>query len=297
MTLSSEDWEKRKTRITGTKIAAIAGLNIWEDRVGVYQEMTGQRIKEKRDNFQSDAMLWGIKMEPILLDWFKEKFQAEMTYPGTVCHKTDERFGATPDALAHLPDGSEVIVEAKTSSKPEDWGNVNLGLIAPYYWPQICWEMMCCDVYTTFMVVHTVGVPLIYEVHRNETLEKLLVEMADEFWNDYILPKRPPIDYKSKNCANLLEFLNQKRTTDIFLESTVKSDNLVRIYLDARAKEEQYQTIKTASENQLKEIVGTNAGIKGVKYAIHWQDKVSKYGNPYRAFTVRELGGTRPING
>lgn len=124
---------KQKLRITGHRIASVLGLNQYQSGFGAWAEITKLVKLPFEDNKYT---LFGKTVEPKLINMVREKFPNVMSieeYYGVNIERykynnfieDSNIFGGIIDAVATKDDLKTLtmIVECKTSSKPQTWGN------------------------------------------------------------------------------------------------------------------------------------------------------------------------------
>lgn len=124
---------KQKLRITGHRIASVLGLNQYQSEFGAWSEITKLVKLPFEDNKYT---LFGKAVEPKLINMVREKFPNVMSveeYYGINIDKykynnfidDSNIFGGIIDAVATKDDLKTLtmIVECKTSSKPQTWEN------------------------------------------------------------------------------------------------------------------------------------------------------------------------------
>ena len=124
---------KQRLRITGHRISSILGLNQWQSDFGAWVEITKLAKLPFEDNKYT---LFGKAVEPKLIDIVREKFPNVMSIEEYYGNNIDrykwnnfiddsDIFGGIIDAVATKEDKKSLtmIVECKSSSKPQDWGN------------------------------------------------------------------------------------------------------------------------------------------------------------------------------
>jgi putative phage-type endonuclease len=111
----SPEW--RETRRTGayigcSMVAAILNLSPWEGPWTAWKRLTG-RAEPKE---QTDRMLLGLDMEPVILKWWRRKrpevvahWRPQLTYQ----HPRVPCLGASLDAVGDLEGGGRVLAECK----------------------------------------------------------------------------------------------------------------------------------------------------------------------------------------
>jgi len=130
---------KNPKKLTGTRLGAVLGLNNYKSDFGVWCEIMRVAEEPFEGNKYTEA---GIAIEPKLLEWCKENVSPYIVTPEQ-WFKTTEKlydhfpkepvFGGMWDALVldgPLGKGKPVgVIEAKTSSRPQDW---QVGVPASY---------------------------------------------------------------------------------------------------------------------------------------------------------------------
>ena len=127
---------KQRLRITGHRIASVLGLNPYQSEFGAWAEITKLVKLPFEDNKYTIA---GKAIEPKLINFVREKFPNVMSieeYYGNAIDKykwnnfveDSDIFGGIIDCVATKEDMKTLtmIVECKTSSKPQEWENNNV---------------------------------------------------------------------------------------------------------------------------------------------------------------------------
>jgi len=130
----SADWlalREGSAVVTGTLVGQILGVNPWESAFTAWAKATGKIPNEVK---QSRAMRLGQLLEaPTTQLWGEEnpdyKIQSEV---GTWAHDEFDWARANPDGLLTWPDGSQGILEIKTSRIPFDE-------VPQHYRAQVLW--------------------------------------------------------------------------------------------------------------------------------------------------------------
>lgn len=112
MTMTREQWlEKRREFIGGSDAAAALGLSRFKTQLQLYQEKRGELQIE-----ETEAMVRGQMLEPIVRDLYARKEGRELSDAAWVVSKTVPFMAATPDAIDDVPNS---LVQIKTNSA---WG-------------------------------------------------------------------------------------------------------------------------------------------------------------------------------
>jgi len=246
--LSKLEWLKvRQSGIGGSDISSVCGINPWKSALALYYDKT-QEVKE--DDVENLPAELGTYLEPFMKvkfeDWWKKNKGGEIieveSMPFILQHSTNEI------ALANL-DGffGDNLVEYKTTSERnyKQWEEDNL---PDYYYLQTQWYLYVTNFkycYIAFLIGNRkFDVKLI---ERNEEVIKQIVEKADYFWNNFVIPKVPPAPSGDESSAEVLKKLYPKE-----LEGKVISIEGEE-YIQALNKLEQLKLVKKEAELGIEE--------------------------------------------
>jgi putative phage-type endonuclease len=177
--------------MSASKIAAVLGLSPWESRFSLYHRMTGAIT-----DTGNDATRRGNYLEAGVVAWFADQnpsFAVEKT--GTWLHRDRRWQAATPDRLLTLPDQNVELLEVKTSSMEEGWGDGGSDQIPVYYRAQVIWQLDTLGLKRCHVAVL---LPYLefrsYVIDYDEAEAEFMRAAATEFLNDLEQGNRPPID-------------------------------------------------------------------------------------------------------
>lgn len=180
----------RSTGIGASEAAAVCGLSSYETPLHVYARKIGE-LAEKDD---TDAMWWGRKIEPLILERWLEKREfppEEYRYPCPMFRRDGFAFQtATPDAILYGGEGVEI--KSTTWRRAGELGAEGTDE-APAEWVLQCQQAMAvCDLDAMYLVV-LIDKDRIWEgrVERNETLIERITAAEAELW-DRIQRRDPP---------------------------------------------------------------------------------------------------------
>lgn len=189
----------RRNHIGSSDIAALAGCDPWKSRLAVFLE----KVYDVEDIPRKGPIARGNRYERALLDFAQEELGVELQRDVHVQHPEIDHIAVNLDARVI---GRREGVEAKTaniSAKGADtatffdeYGDPGTDIVPDRVLCQTHLQMDAADL----EVVH---VPVLlarfgrleenmYRVERNEDLILSLREIAEEFWQAYVLPKIPP---------------------------------------------------------------------------------------------------------
>ncbi|NFL76694.1 endonuclease [Clostridium sporogenes] len=204
---------QRGNSIGGSEIAKVAGFSKYGSALTVFNEKLGLSEKFK-GNIHTK---FGNRMEPLIREWVQEDFEKETEiklktyeYPYMMIHKEYEYFSANIDGLAKLeadytywenrdtaeikqiPAGELIGIEIKTASEflKKMWQGEE---IPDEYYCQCQWYMGITGL-KYFLIIYLLGKEVKWKViPRCDDDIKALFEIGENFWNNNILKKAPPI--------------------------------------------------------------------------------------------------------
>jgi putative phage-type endonuclease len=178
--------------MSASKIAAVLGLSPWESRFSLYHRMTGAVPNDPGN----DNTRRGHYLEPSVAAWFADQLPDHLIEDtGTWLHCERAWQAATPDRLVTDPDGNTELLEIKTSSVADGWGDVGTDEIPVYYRAQVIWQLDTLGLRRCHVAVL---LPFLdfraYVVEYDEAEAQLMRDAAQEFLDDIQQGNRPPID-------------------------------------------------------------------------------------------------------
>lgn len=203
--MTKEEWLKeRKSGIGASEIASIMGIGYKTDG-DIYLDKVTEEIIEIPDN---ENMRRGREREADVADMFQYERQSwrVIADDGYVLIRHPDRpyCFATPDRHVVVPvvDGDEVteewcVLECKHTRREDAW-KWKRGEIPPDYFAQVQWQMYCTcrqtgffawiyeDLYTEQEEFHWL------RIERNDEFIQMMIEFADDFWLNKVLPRNPP---------------------------------------------------------------------------------------------------------
>ena len=179
---NSQEWlDLRKTGIGGSDVGAIIGVSPWTSPFALW----AKKLNLIPDDFApSEAMEWGNRLEPVVLDAFAEQNSGLTIYRnvGTWAHKDRPWQLANPDAIAlDRETGEFMIIEVKTSRYEDDW-NEKTGQIPLTYRAQVLWYMDTFGFTSAKVVTLFSGSKLrVFDVQADDFEVKTNLEAVERF--------------------------------------------------------------------------------------------------------------------
>lgn len=257
------EWLKqRSVGIGGSEIAAILGENhwnsprqIWMSKVGMFDDKPPQ---------QSEAARWGNLLETVVADEWAFRHGTKYVHIPVILQDDDRPYLlANIDGFTLNEDGTQItgILEVKTTSayNNDQWEH---GPVPFHYVCQTNWYcgITGLDRYTIICLVG--GQKLYdYEILADAALFTREVEAADDFWNNYVLPrKEPPATSVDKQLIQREEAEKDlvPEEPPLILEDE-ETERLVSSYIQLRDKAKALKDIKDAVYAQIKVLLGSSS--------------------------------------
>lgn len=248
----------RPRKIGGTDIGAIVGVSSYRAPIDVYQ-----RIVEGRREPQTPVMRRGLRLEPVIRDWYVEETGARLApHPGIVQSARYDFATASPDDLLADRDAG---AEYKSASfrMAAQYGEAGTDEVPQHYAVQVAWYMAVLDRSEWDLAVLLGGDELrVYRMTRDLELESMLVEAAARFWRDHIVARRPPPPDATERYA---EYLARRHSTSNgrMLELTPELAALVQDFAATKATRELVEKEEREKRNRLEAALGDFDGIYG----------------------------------
>lgn len=196
----SPEWhELRKGGIGGSEIAAVVGLSPYESPFHLWHVKKGNIPGPTLSN----AMDWGNRLEPLVVDWFSEQHPGMwvMEQPGTFAAAEREWQRCNPDALIYPPRDVTAntpptsLLQVKTSRYGDGFGPSGSDQIPLHYRCQVQWEMDVFGVDHCWLAVLIGGNdPREYRIEADPEGQATLRAVAAKFWASLHEDDEPPID-------------------------------------------------------------------------------------------------------
>lgn len=253
MTLTAEQLAQRQHGIGSSEIAAVVGCNPWQSVHEVY----GRKVGILPEPEVTPRMERGNRMEPVLLDWWRETHPDEtlLGRPGpalrTLHHREHLWALATPDGIIVPENGTAILglVEAKAPGwrTRDAWGEAGTDHVPEQYLLQCQWQMEVLDVDVCDLVADVDEEFRIYPIRRDREVGSVLIERARVFWQEHVERRVPPAWDGSAAAAEILRVLYRDGSKELIPadeEIERLAASLRMIDRDYRSLEEQRATLR-----------------------------------------------------
>lgn len=302
MPLSPEQIAARRTGLTATDMVILSGVAPFFERTAhdVFAEKIGLDVPPlKGERFEL-----GHELEPIVIRRTAAKRGLTPVPGDTMRHPRTPIFLATPDAF-HVPDGArraEAVIEAKAVGLggASSWGPDESEEIPDHVLVQVAWQMLVCMVPVAFVgaligtEIRTYRIELGTEVA--EMLEALKA-LAEQFWTDHVVARKPPTIDGSEGSARMVKALFPAVRGPV-LRAGPEAEEAARLYFAAQKDMAQAGRELDRAKQILMASCGDCEGIDGDGWRLRLKERPEKVVTPrpytlppYRHFDMRTAGG------
>lgn len=251
MIFTPEERERRRSGIGASEAGAVLGLSPFRTPTEVWLEKVG--LSEPQAD--SPALEWGRRLEPVVLAKYAETAGVLLTpASGPARHPGVPVLFATPDAVR--PDGA--LVEAKTTTSDEGWGEPGTDEVPEHYLVQVAVQMACCGAPACEVAVLNLRrrAFAVYHVERDLDLEAVLLPRLAAWWEQYVVLRTPP----QETGAVALARWPRERAADLV---PAPADAIFWLDVLRRARDERKRIEEAEAEaaDALKALIGPAAGL------------------------------------
>jgi putative phage-type endonuclease len=264
--------------MSASKIAAVMAHSTYDSRFSLWHRMKGNILPDPED----DQTRRGHYLEPAIIAWFKDQ------HPDWTFHKTGmwvhpeiTEFSASPDGIAHTPDGP-VLVEAKSSLDVE-FGKPGTDEVPAGFRDQAIWQMLVTGMRKVYMPMIGTGLQFAeYVVEWDEEYAGKLMFEAGVFMQTLkqnIKPSIDPLDGHTQTYKALKELAHGINGETIYLDD---EQALAFLHANQDMKDAEYRV--QAAKNVIAEHAGE------ARY-VAWSPEP---GTEHRMFTRQSRGEGTP---
>jgi len=277
---------ERNKYIGGADIAALCGVSRYKGEYEVWLSKTSEAFQKP----SSSAMEWGNRLEKVVADKFAENHAFDLIPGRQIAHPEHAFVGGTPDFIYVEADGSQGVLEVKTTNQynAKDWDN---GDCPDEYLLQLQWYLMLTGLTYGYLAVLIGGqdyreVRIIADVK----LHKNMLAIAQNFWHNYVETRTPP------PCEMRAETIALVYGKD---DGSTKQLTRPASFIETlKAKEAEIKRIEAeveAMKNEIKQALGESTfGLIDNRFLVEWKT-VNRKGyevkpTSYRQFRIKEIG-------
>ena len=284
MSLTAEQHALRRTGITGSEIATLAGLNPYGAPIDVYRrKVEGETVEE------SHHMRRGQFMEPAIIEWYKYETGRKVRDVGTLSHPLMPLVIATPDGISSEQDGSDQRVIEIKSPGPRtfrEWGPSGTDEFPKMYRPQLSWECAVTGLDKADLVADVGGELRVYPFEFDAFEFELLYDVAQRFWTNHVLTKTPPPPDASDSARDYLRSKSPRAELSLAHDDG-SAEQWVAQYRKATKEVDYWDHKKQEARNNLEALIGSHEGIDGTWGKILFRNNKDGTAIDYKALVER----------
>ena len=242
MALTEQQLEQRRNYVTGTDASIIMGVNPYQSVLELWQLKLG--IAEPQDISDNPRVRAGNYLEPVVGKLFEDTTGKKLrTSEDLIVHPKHKWMGGNIDRYV---DGEDAILEIKTASFGDGWGDQGENIIPKHYLCQCAHYMAICEVSKCYVAVLIGGWDFrTYIIQRNSRLEELLIEKEKYFWHENVKKEVMP------EPRNLDDIVTMYRNQTI--KEPAIADMSISVAVQALKINKNEQKILQLNEKELKD--------------------------------------------
>ncbi len=181
--LTEEQIRERSQYVCGTDSSIILGVNPYESIIELWQLKLG--LVEPRDLSGNPRVRAGNYLEPVVARMFSDNTGKQLLEsPRMMVHPEYKWMGGNIDRMVV---GEDAILEIKTASYADGWGEQGVNLIPKHYLCQVAHYMAVCQASKCYVAVLIGGWDFrVYTIERNLKLEQIIIEKERIFWEENV---------------------------------------------------------------------------------------------------------------
>lgn len=259
-------------KVGGSDAAALVGLSPWQTPLTVYA-----RIVSGEGQPDSPALRRGRLLEPVVREMYRQDESVELLGPTNLRHPKLEWVRASLDDVGKRRGRGRHAVELKTSEagKEYEWGPAGSGDVPAYYATQCAWYLGtgllsgAIDEDVADVSVWFVGLensPRVYHVTHDAEVYGWLLEAAERFWHNHVVPRRPPPPTNPAREAEAVRRLFKRDTEPLADFATLPHEDKAAVlrYAEARRAANVAEDAFKDAELRLKLALGWRAGVSNI---------------------------------
>ena len=277
---------ERSKYLGGSDIAALCGVSRYKGEYEVWLSKVSEAYQRKDTN----ACEWGRRLEKVVADKFAEEHAFDLSPGRPIQHPNYAFIGGTPDFIYSEADGSQGVLEVKTTNayNAHDWDN---GDCPDEYRLQVQWYLMLTGLTFGYLAVLIGGQDYReVKVTAGPKLHKNLLTIATNFWHTYVETRTPPpCEMRAETIA--LVYGKDDGTT----KQIAKPASFVERLQEKKAQVKEIEADIEVMQNELKQALGDSTfGIIDNRFLVEWKT-VNRKGyevkpTSYRQFRIKEIG-------
>ncbi|WP_353428167.1 YqaJ viral recombinase family protein [Polynucleobacter sp. MWH-UH19D] len=256
--LINQDFSPDRTKyIGGSDIGAILGLSRFRSPLEVWMEKTGKEARQ----LDSLPLRFGSFAEEFVASEYARATGFELLHDESIhIHPEHSYMCAHVDRFV-LEGGSTPsrILECKTANPftlftSSEWGEVGSDEVPMSYLCQCIWYMAITNIDRVDLAVLFGNSDFrIYEITRDQELERMVIQKATTFWQEHVLKDIPPPAISESDCHALFGKGDPGKSIEAKTGTLELTNRLQLLNSEIEVREEEISSIKQNIMNQMQE--------------------------------------------
>lgn len=253
--LINQDFSPDRTKyIGGSDIGAILGLSRFRSPLEVWMEKTGKEVKR----LDSLPLRFGSFAEEFVASEYIRSTGFDLIHDESIHIHPEQSFMSAHIDRFVRESGSTIsrILECKTANPfaSSEWGEVGSDEVLMSYLCQCIWYMAITNLDRVDLAVLFGNSDFrIYEIARDKELERMVIQKATTFWQEYVLIDIPPPAISEQDCHNLFGKGDPGKSIKAKAETLELTKQLQLLNREIEVREEEISSIKQNIMNQMQE--------------------------------------------
>lgn len=216
------------------------------------------------------AMKLGTICEHPIAELYAEEMNCKLVTSPTIIHPDYPWALCTPDRLWET---KERLLEIKWVG----WRMVHLWDphdpegVPGYVHCQCQWQMTVKGWKECHVAVVLGGEEFkVFQLQHSEKLERVLLDEAERFWLEHVVPGVPPAVDDTESARNMLEVLFRQKT-GVFIPSTDLTEAWIDKLMTAQRAKAEADRLETEAQNHLIDEIRENDGIESPRGKVHYK--------------------------
>ncbi len=272
----------RKTKVTGSDVSTLLGLNKYNSLYGLVLEKRGL-VPPKEEN---EAMYLGKCSEPHILEAFARRTGHKIRPNRSIFASEQHPFAAaTPDGFA-ADDTFGIEAKLLGLHSAKEYGESGTGEVMTSHYLQVMWYMAVCRLDLWYIVAQAGTRISVHPIERDEPLIYRLIEAGKEFHARYIIGNETP-DPTHQDVDTVTSLY--PISTDEEIAETPEIRALAELLAEARIDKAIAEKAEKDARAKLEALMQEKAKIKGSDFSISWKQAKGKSVVDYEEVVVEAV--------
>ena len=275
MALTKEQLEQRRKGIGGSDISGVMGLSRWKTPLSVWvSKVYPDPIEEAVIGSKNEPAYWGNKLEDVVAATFTEVTGKKVYRVNeTLVHPDYSFLRANIDRRVV---GEDALLEVKTATlwKAKEWEGEEIPI---EYILQVQHYLAVTGKQKGYIACLIGGQRFVWkEIERDEDTIKKMIEIAIDFWTNFVEKKISPAP-TGEDCDNaMLKQLYPQASPQTFIDLPADYERLIENREKLKSEIEEKEKFLFMIENKIRSKLQANEAGKVGQYIVSWKNQERK---------------------